>query len=115
MTPDGPVLVTGASGFVGRRLTAALLIGPWRAGLDPSGHVYPATVWLLLIWAALHLVIGVIMQLYCVARRRAGHLTARHDLDLTIVALYWHFCLFMVALSALVVVGFPLAIRAGAG
>jgi cytochrome c oxidase subunit I+III len=88
---------------------AALLVGPWRPGLDPAAHAYPATVWLLLIWAVVHVMLGVIMQLYCLARRWAGTLTARHDIDVTNVALYWHFSMFMVALSVLVVAGFPLA------
>ena len=61
---------------------AALLAGPWVTGLDPTSHVYPATVWLLVIWTAVHVAVGVIMQLYCVARRLAGRMTARHDIDI---------------------------------
>ena len=33
---------------------AALLAGPWLTGLDPKTHVYPATVWVLVIWTAFH-------------------------------------------------------------
>ena len=29
---------------------AALLAGPWLTGLDPTTHVYPAIVWVLVIW-----------------------------------------------------------------
>jgi cytochrome c oxidase subunit I+III len=87
---------------------AALIAGPLRTGLDPAGHAYGATVWLLLIWAALHCVIGVVMQLYCVARRAARHMTARHDIDIHNVALYWHFALFTALVSVLVCAGFPL-------
>jgi cytochrome c oxidase subunit I+III len=87
---------------------AALLAGPWRTGLDPATHAYPATVWLLMLWSALHVVIGVIMQLYCVARRLAGRMTARHDIDIHNVTLYWHFTWLMVAISVLVGAGFPL-------
>ena len=87
---------------------AALAIGPWRTQLDPASHSYPATVWIMLIWAALHVVIGVIMQLYCLARRLAGRMTARHDIDVTNVVLYWHFALFMVVVAVLVGAGFPL-------
>ena len=32
----------------------ALLAGPWFTGLDPTSHVYPATVWVLVIWTAVH-------------------------------------------------------------
>jgi cytochrome c oxidase subunit I+III len=87
---------------------AALIAGPWRTGLDPASHAYSATVWLLMIWSALHVVIGVIMQLYCVARRIAGRMTARHDIDIHNVALYWHFTWLTVAISVLVAAGFPL-------
>jgi cytochrome c oxidase subunit I+III len=87
---------------------AALIAGPWRTGLEPARHAYPAIVWLLMIWSALHVVIGVIMQLYCVARRLAGRMTARHDIDIQNTTLYWHFTWLMVAISVLVGAGFPL-------
>src|SRR5690606_32820069 len=45
----------------------ALLAGPYVEGMDPTRHVYPAMVWLLLGWTALHVALGVVMQLYCVA------------------------------------------------
>jgi cytochrome c oxidase subunit I+III len=88
---------------------AALLAGPWLTHLDPAAHAYSATVWLLMSWSALHVVIGVIMQIYCVARRFAGRMTALHAIDIGNVALYWHFALFTVLLSVLVCAGFPLA------
>src|SRR5690606_40757521 len=62
---------------------AALVAGPVTTGLDPTSHVYPATVWVLVGWTALHVAAGVIMQLYCVARRLAGRMTAQHDIDIT--------------------------------
>jgi cytochrome c oxidase subunit I+III len=86
----------------------ALLAGPWFTGLDPAGHVYPATVWILVIWTALQVVVGVIMQLYCVARRLAGRMTARYDIDIHNVALYWHFTALTVAITVAVIAGFPL-------
>lgn len=87
---------------------AALLAGPWSTGLDPTSHVYPAIVWLLVIWAAGHAGVGVMMQLYCVARRLVGHMDARHDIDITNVALYWHFTAITVAITVAVIAGFPL-------
>lgn len=90
---------------------AALIAGPWTTGLDPTAHVYPATVWLLVLWTALHVALGVVMQLYCVARRAAGHLDARHDADLCNVALYWHFTALTVVLTVSVIAGFPAVAR----
>jgi len=52
--------------------------------------------------------VGVIMQLYCVARRLAGRMTARHDIDIANVTLYWHFTAVTVLVTVAVVAGFPL-------
>jgi cytochrome c oxidase subunit I+III len=70
--------------------------------------VYSATVWLLVIWTALHIVVGVIMQLYCIARRSAGRMTARHNIDISNVTLYWHFVAITVTVTVAVVALFPL-------
>ena len=90
---------------------AALMIGPWRAGLDPTTHVYPAIVCTLTIWTVLHVGVGVVMLLYLLARRWAGRLTAAYDIDMHNVVLYWHFTTFAAVVTALVVVGFPLVAR----
>jgi cytochrome c oxidase subunit I+III len=87
---------------------ATLLAGPWFTRLDPTNHVYPATVWILVLWTAVQVVAGVIMQLYCVARRMAGRMTARYDIDITNVTLYWHFTMFTAAVTVAVIAGFPL-------
>ena len=87
---------------------AALAYGPWSNGMSPTTHVYPATVWLLVIWCGFHLVIGVIMQLYCLVRRLAGRITPQHDIDLANVSLYWHFVMAMVVVTVAVIAGFPL-------
>jgi cytochrome c oxidase subunit I+III len=65
-------------------------------------------VWLLVIWVVLHVALGLVMQLYCVARRLAGRMTARHDIDIANVALFWHFVLLTTAVTVLVIAGFPL-------
>jgi cytochrome c oxidase subunit I+III len=101
-------LMLGGSALSALAGAAALIMGPLRTGLDPAAHAYGATVWLLLIWAALHAVVGVIMLLYCAARRAAGRMTARHDIDIHNCTLYWHFALFTALLSVLVCAGFPL-------
>jgi cytochrome c oxidase subunit I+III len=86
----------------------ALLAGPWVTGLDPTRHVYPAMVWVLILWTTLHVAVGVLMQLYCLARRLAGRMTACYDIDITNVALYWHFSAITVVITVAVVAGFPL-------
>jgi cytochrome c oxidase subunit I+III len=87
---------------------AALMAGPWRTDLDPTSHVYPATVWALVIWTAFHAGVGLIMQLYCVARRLAARMSAHHDIDMANVTLYWHFTAITVVLTVAVIAGFPL-------
>ena len=85
----------------------ALLAAPWSAGLDPRHGVYQAMVWLLVIWCAAHVAIGVVMHLYCIARRAAGRMTSRHDMDIANVKLYWHFTGVTVAITVALVAGFP--------
>ena len=72
---------------------ASVAWGAWAAELDPTEHVYPAMVWVLILWLSVHLLAGVIMQLYCLAKSLAGRLTPEHDQDIGNVALYWHFML----------------------
>jgi cytochrome c oxidase subunit I+III len=86
---------------------AAMLAGPYLTGMDPEVHVYPAIVWLLAIWTAGHLLLGLIMQLYCMTRRAAGRLSARHDIDIANVTLYWHFLAVTVATTAAVIAFAP--------
>jgi cytochrome c oxidase subunit I+III len=108
-----------AVGFYGGLLCAmvlatagggALIAGPWSTDLDPQSHVYPATVWLLVLWTVFHIVVGLIMQLYCMARRVAGRMTAHYDIEITNVALYWHFTAFTAVVTVAVIAGFPLVV-----
>jgi len=87
---------------------AALLAGPWRSGLNPANGVYAAIVWVLVAWTVFHVAIGIVMNLYCLARRLAGRMTSRHALDIGNVALYWHFLALTVAITVGVIAGFPL-------
>jgi cytochrome c oxidase subunit I+III len=87
---------------------AALAAGPATTGLDPTAHVYPATVWILVGWTALHVAAGIIMQFYCAARRFAGRMTARHDIDIVNTTLFWHFVALMVVSTVAVIAFFPL-------
>ena len=75
--------------------------------LDPTAGVYQAIVWLLAIWSALHIAVGLMMHLYCAARRAAGRMTARYDMDIANVTLYWHFTVATVAITLAIIAGFP--------
>ena len=94
-------LLAGAGG-------AALLAGPWLTGLNPQEHVYGAVVWILAIWTAAHAGVGIIMLLYCAARRLAARMTAQHDQDIVNVSLYWHFVAVKAFITVAVIAGFPL-------
>lgn len=87
---------------------AALIAGPWRTGLDPTLHVYAATVWVLVGWTAVHLALATIMNAYCLARRAAGRMTGQYDAEITNVSLYWHFMALTGLVTIGVIAGFPL-------
>jgi heme/copper-type cytochrome/quinol oxidase subunit 3 len=97
-------LAAGATALGG----AGLLVGPWLAGLDPTSHAYPATVWVLVGWTVAHAGIGLVMQLYCIARSLARRLTPEHDIDMWNVSLYWHFMAITAVVTWAVVALFPL-------
>ncbi len=82
---------------------AAMLWSAHVNGLDPTSHVYPATVWAILVWTAVHVSAGCIMQLYCLAGSLFGKLTPDYDADLWNVSLYWNFMAVTVLVSAAVV------------
>ena len=90
---------------------AALLWGPHTTGLDPTSHVYPATVWVLAIWTAVHIGVGVIMTLYCLARSIGSKLTQEHDIDIHNVVLFWHFLAITMAVTVATIALFPLVAR----
>jgi cytochrome c oxidase subunit I+III len=108
---DHGLLYYGASSgavMLGIAGSLAFLAGPWRSGLDPTSHVYPAIVWLLVAWTVVHVAVGLVMHLYCVGSRVAGRMTAAFDIDIRNVTLYWHFTMLTAAVTALVIAGFPL-------
>ncbi|MCB5203639.1 cytochrome c oxidase subunit I [Neorhizobium sp. T786] len=88
--------------------SVAGLLGPYVYDMQPTTHVYPAIVWIIVIWAVVHAVVGCIMQLYCLARSFAGIMTARYDQDIVNVTLYWHFLTITAVVSFGVVGLFPL-------
>lgn len=88
--------------------SAALLYGPWVTGLNPTSHAYPAIVWTMVIWTVAHAVLGIVMQVYCLARSVAGHLNGRYDADIKNSTLFWHFTAVTVAVTVAVIAVFPL-------
>jgi cytochrome c oxidase subunit I+III len=86
----------------------ALLAGPWLTGLEPTAHAYPAIVWALALWTALHLATGALMQGYALARSLWGRMTPEYDADIWNVTLYWHFAVFGALMTAATIGGFPL-------
>lgn len=72
--------------------------------LEPSTHVYPATVCAIVVWITVHGALGIVMQLYCLAGSLAGKMTPRYDADIHNVTLFWHF-LVISALVACAVIG----------
>ncbi len=88
----------------------ALLAGPWFHAMDPTEHVYPAIVWALVGWTAVHVCLGVIMQCYCIARRAFAKMTPRYDADIVNVTLFWHFLGLTFLIACSVVAGFPLLV-----
>ncbi|TIP25541.1 MAG: cytochrome c oxidase subunit I [Mesorhizobium sp.] len=89
--------------------SAAGLAAPWFPGMDPTRHVYPAIVWILVIWVLAHAALGTVMQAYCLARSLAGRLTPKHDMDLGNVVLYWHFLLITAVITFAIIGLFPAA------
>jgi cytochrome c oxidase subunit I+III len=87
--------------------SSAAFAGPWSHAMQPTAHVYPAIVWILVAWALAHAAVGIVMQLYCLARSLASRLSARHDLELHNVALYWHFMAITAAITFAVIGLFP--------
>jgi cytochrome c oxidase subunit I+III len=86
---------------------AAAIAGPWRSGLDPVAHVYPAIVWILAIWVAVHAGLAIIMLLYAYARSLAGRMTPVHDGDIRNITVYQHFIALSAAITFPVLAFFP--------
>ncbi|MBP1884325.1 cytochrome c oxidase subunit I [Sinorhizobium mexicanum] len=89
--------------------SVAALAGPWAHVMQPTTHVYPAIVWILVIWVLAHAAVGAVMQIYCLARSFAGSLTRQYDADLSNVVLFWHFFVITAALTFPVLALFPQA------
>ncbi|MER9436238.1 cytochrome c oxidase subunit I [Mesorhizobium sp. M0618] len=104
---DGARVALVAAFLLTLAASAAGFAGPWQHDMQPTAHVYPAIVWILVIWALAHATVGSVMQLYCLARSLAGRLTREHDMELHNVALYWHFMAITAVITFAVIGLFP--------
>ncbi|MER8978275.1 cytochrome c oxidase subunit I [Mesorhizobium sp. M0140] len=104
---DGARVALVAAFLLTLAASAAGFAGPWQHDMQPTAHVYPAIVWILVIWALAHAAVGSVMQLYCLARSFAGRLTREHDMELHNVALYWHFMAITAVITFAVIGLFP--------
>ncbi|MDQ8186559.1 cytochrome c oxidase subunit I [Pelagicoccus sp. SDUM812002] len=84
-----------------------IVIALRNSGFDPTADVYPAIVWVISLWMGLHLALGGVMQLYCLARKAAKRMTGEYDIDIQNVSLYWHFAALTTAITILTLCGFP--------
>ena len=106
------VNAAGRVGLARALLTAAPAMTMAAAGaavgavwaLEPATHVYPAILWALVVWLVAHLILGTIMQLYCLAGSVWGKMTPTHDADLRNITLFWHFAV-LTALTTAAVLG----------
>ena len=63
---------------------------------------------MIALWTVIHGVVGVVMQLYCLARSLTGNMTGEYDQDIRNVTLYWHFMAFTAVVTFGVLGLFPL-------
>lgn len=76
-------------------------------GLDPTANVYPAIVWVLVIWTVAHAAVAAIMQLYTLARSIAGRMTPTYDADIRNITVYAHFFMLTAIVTYLTIGLFP--------
>ncbi len=80
---------------------ASLILAVSSRELEPTSHVYPATVWALMVWTTFHIGVGLLMQGYTLAASLFGKLTPRYDAILVNVCLFWHFLCVITAVTVL--------------
>jgi cytochrome c oxidase subunit I+III len=80
-----PGLVAAAIGDVLLMASAALLLA---AAPDPAGHAYGATVAVVAGYALVHAGLALLLTAYCLARLRAGFISARRQTELRVARLW---------------------------
>jgi len=76
-------------------------------GIDSDRHAYGAIVWTLLGYSGVHVAIGALMALWCVARVALGMIDSWRCLTLRICLLWWRFTMPVTVLLIILVAGFP--------
>jgi cytochrome c oxidase subunit I+III len=75
--------------------------------IDPTAHSYGASVYTLLGGVAVHLVVGAVMALWCLARLAVGMLDSWQSQTLRVCLVWWRFTAPVALLSLWLIVGFP--------
>jgi cytochrome c oxidase subunit I+III len=119
----GAIMLAPFADRAGRRLVmigtlgAAALLGAggiWflidllaASGFDPTVHAYTALVWMMVAWPAGHIVLGMIMALFCMAKAtvRPQGLAWSHAVDTT--ALWWGWSAIQALVSLAIIVFYP--------
>jgi cytochrome c oxidase subunit I+III len=104
-------LATGLALGATSLLSLGALAAGWRwlagMGVDPTAHSYGATVWALLGYVGVHLAIGAVMAVWCIARLALGMMDSWRCLTLRVCLLWWRFTALTALLILLLVSVFP--------
>ncbi|KFN45302.1 cytochrome c oxidase subunit I [Arenimonas composti] len=76
----------------------------------PQVHAYPAVVWTLAGFNALHVAIGALMLLFVVARSWSGYVAATRPLELRVAAGFWRYTIVQGLVMLAVIHLFPRAL-----
>ncbi|SFG83730.1 cytochrome c oxidase subunit 1 [Palleronia marisminoris] len=96
--------------LAGGALAAALGAGAlvWSIlHLDPTSHVYPAILYAIAVWTAVHTIPGIIMQFYCLAGTIFGKIRPTYDAPIWNTVLFWHFLLVTALVAAFTIGALP--------
>jgi cytochrome c oxidase subunit I+III len=94
--------------------TVGLMLGwtwPGSLGIDPTRHSYGAAVCTLLLWAGVHVSLGVAMVLWCLVRLFLGMVDSWRSVTLRVSLLWWRFTAAATAAVLVLIAGFPHAFR----
>ncbi len=78
-----------------------------ESGFDPTVHAYTALVWMMVVWPAGHIALGMIMTLFCMSKAavQPKGLAWAHAVDTT--ALWWGWSVLQTLVSLAIVVFYP--------
>jgi cytochrome c oxidase subunit I+III len=100
-------------GLAGLLAVSALVVGwAWIEGMgvEPSANAYGAALWTVLGNVAVHVAIGAVMAVWCLARLSLGMLDAWRCMTLRICLVWWWFTLGLGLVTLLLAAGFPRAV-----